>query len=75
MHPEAKGQYADVTLHAGIICINGPVGMDLDWHRRLFEEALDELDQDGDLTNQVLEITLEDDESGIDLIRYQMPQL
>jgi hypothetical protein len=71
--PGSKGQYSDVTLHAGIICINGPVGMDLDWLLRLFDEALDELDRDGDLTNQVLEITLEDDESGIDLIRYQMP--
>lgn len=73
--PGSKGQYSDVTLHAGIICINGPVGMDLDWHRRLFDEALEELDRDGDLTNQVLEITLEDDESGIDVVRYQMPQL
>jgi hypothetical protein len=61
-------------LHAGIICINGPVGMNLDWHHRLFEEVLDELDRNGDLTNQGLEITLDDDEAAIDLIRYQMPQ-
>lgn len=71
--PGSKGQYAGVTLHAGIICINGPAGMDLNWHRRLFEEALDELDRDSDLTNQVLEITLEHNKSGIDLIRYRMP--
>ena len=72
--PGTKGQYADVPLHAGMICINGPVGMGLDWQRRLFEEALNELDEDGDLTNQVLEVTLDDGEAAIDLIRYALPR-
>jgi hypothetical protein len=71
--PGTKGQYADVALHAGIICLNGPVGMDLEWQRRLFEEVLDELDESGDLTNQVLEVTLDDDKAAIDLVRYEMP--
>jgi hypothetical protein len=53
--------------------LNGPVGMDLDWQRRLFGEVLDELDGSGDLTNQVLEVTLDDDKAAIDLIRYEMP--
>jgi len=26
----SKGQYADVAIHAGLICLNGPPGMDLD---------------------------------------------
>jgi hypothetical protein len=47
--------------------------MDLDWQRRLFGEVLDELDGSGDLTNQVLEVTLDDDKAAIDLIRYEMP--
>jgi hypothetical protein len=71
--PGTKGQHADVPLHAGIVCLNGPVGMDLDWQRRLFGEVLDELDGSGDLTNQVLEVTLDDDKAAIDLIRYEMP--
>lgn len=25
--PGSKGQYADVALHAGLICLNGPAGM------------------------------------------------
>ena len=54
--PGTKGQYADVTLHAGLICIDGPVGMDLALQLELFSEALDELDTDEDLTNQVLEV-------------------
>ena len=28
--PGSKGQYADVAFHAGLICLNGPEGMDLD---------------------------------------------
>jgi hypothetical protein len=73
MRREPKGNTPIVPLHAGIVCLNGPVGMDLDWQRRLFGEVLDELDGSGDLTNQVLEVTLDDDKAAIDLIRYEMP--
>jgi frataxin-like iron-binding protein CyaY len=45
--------------------------MDLDMHLELFEQALDELESDADLVNQVLEITM--DESAIDIRRYQLP--
>jgi hypothetical protein len=69
--PGARGQYADVPIHAGLICLNGPPGMDLDMQLELFEQALDELESDIDLVNQVLEITM--DESAIDIRRYQLP--
>lgn len=69
--PGAKGQYADVAIHAGLICLNGPPGMDLDMQLELFEQALDELESDADLVNQVLEITM--NESTIDIRRYQLP--
>ena len=72
--PGTKGQYADVALHAGLVCLNGPVGMDLALQRELFSEALDELDANGDLTNQILEVTLEDGESGIQIVRYSHPR-
>ena len=32
--PGTKGQYADVAIHAGLICLNGPPGMDLDCSSR-----------------------------------------
>ena len=35
--PGSSGQYADVAVHAGLICLNGPVGMDLDLQLELFE--------------------------------------
>ena len=69
----SRGQYADVALHAGLICLNGPVGMDLDLQLELFEAALDELDLDSDLVNQVLEVTLRDLEDEIDVLRYRLP--
>lgn len=47
--------------------------MDLALQRELFSEALDELDADGYLTNQVLEVTLEDSEVGIQIVRYGHP--
>ena len=69
--PGAKGQYDDVALHAGLVCLNGPPGMDLDMQIELFEHALDELEADADLVNQVLEIAW--DEDALHARRYQLP--
>lgn len=70
--PGTKGQYADVAIHAGLICLNGPPGMDRDMQIELFEQALVELDADPDLVNQVLEITLDDDDN-LRVLRYALP--
>jgi predicted nuclease of predicted toxin-antitoxin system len=67
----SKGQYSDVALHAGLICLSGPEGMDLDLQLELFELALDEVG-DGDLINQVLEITI-DEQTEIRVFRYALP--
>ena len=71
--PGSKGQYAGVEVHAGLICLNGPPGMDLDLQLEMFAEALDQLDQDGDLLNQVLEISIPDSDQEFDVTRYKMP--
>lgn len=70
--PGTKGQYADVAIHAGLICLNGPPGMDLDMQIELFEQALIELDNDDDLVNQVLEISAEDED--LHVLRYALPK-
>jgi hypothetical protein len=70
--PGSKGQYADVALHAGLVCLNAPEGMDLDMQFDLFEEALVELDRDPDLVNQVLEVSL-DSADEIMVRRYALP--
>ena len=73
--PGSKGEYAKAGLHAGLICLNGPTeGFDLDAQLELFEVALDELDRDPDLVNQVLEVTLEAGGDGdITVRRYALP--
>lgn len=62
-----------MALHAGLICLNGPVGMGLDLQLELFETALDELDRDDNLVNQVLEISLLDSGEEVDVLRYKLP--
>lgn len=68
-----KGQYADVAIHAGLVCLNGPPGMDLDMQVELFEQALVEIEQNDDLVNQVLEVTLDDEET-LRIVRYALPK-
>ena len=46
--------------------------MDLDVQLKLFERALHELTADGDLINQVLEITLGDNDE-LRVLRYHLP--
>jgi len=71
--PGTKGQYADVCIHAGLVCLNGPSGMDLDMQIELLELALDELGRDGDLINQVLEVSIIDNDQ-IHILRYALPK-
>jgi hypothetical protein len=72
--PGKTGEYAGIDLHAGLICLNGPVGMDLDMQVELFEVALDDLDAQPDLVNQVLEISLENgNDEDIRVVRYALP--
>jgi len=72
--PGTGGEYAGLDLHAGLICLNGPVGMDLDMQLELFEVALDDLDAQPDLVNQVLEISLENSiDEDIRVVRYALP--
>ncbi len=73
--PGAKGLYNDVEVHAELICLNGPKGMDLDLQLELFEYGLDELDALGDdLVNKCLEVTL-DSEDAIVITLYDLPLL
>jgi hypothetical protein len=72
--PGFGGQFADVPLHPGLICINGPATMDLELQIVLFERALDELDIEGDMTNRVLEINWKGDGVPVEVVRYDLPK-
>ena len=72
--PGTSGAYGDVDLRAGLICLNGPVGMDLDMQTELFKVALDDLDADPDLVNHVLEVSLENaGDEDVRVVRYALP--
>ena len=71
--PGSKGQYADVSLHAGLICINGPVGMDAELQSELLEIALEELGPGGELINGVLDVSLYDLDGEVEVVRYDLP--
>jgi uncharacterized protein DUF5615 len=71
--PGTKGVLADVRLHAGLICVDGPTGMDLNLQRLLFGIVLEELDRQPDLTNQVLEVVIDESGESVDIVRYELP--
>ncbi len=72
--PGTSGQFAGLSLHPGLICINGPARMDLDLQAILFGRVLDKLDGDHDMTNQVIEVFCSAKGGPIDVTRYKMPR-
>ena len=70
--PGSHGIYADISLHAGLICIDAPGGLNLERQKLLFQLILSNLQEHGDLTNQVLQVTLSPN-GAVALIRYEMP--
>jgi hypothetical protein len=71
--PGSRGVLANVPLHAGLVCIDGPTGMDLELQRLLFQFVLEELDHQPDLTNQVLEVVIDESGERVDIVRYEFP--
>jgi len=72
-HPGTKGQYAGVALHAGLVCMNGPAGMNLELQCELFSAALDEIGNADQLVNEVIEVDLETAVGEITIRRYTLP--
>ena len=66
--PGSKGQYADVPIHAGLVCINGPDSMSAEDETELFSIVLDELGPN-EMVNQAIEITMSDADTGFELVR------
>lgn len=66
--------YLRVELHAGLVCLNLPNGAVRLDHIDFFRAALDDLGQDGDLTNQILEVWPDDDAGALLVERYDFPE-
>ena len=70
--PGTAGQYADVFLHAGLICLNSDARMNQAIQVDLFAYALDALGSQRELVNEVLEVDLT--QNGLKQYRrYSMP--
>lgn len=70
--PGSSGEYADVRLHAGLVCIDAPSGLNMDRQRQIFGLILDDLVKKGDLTNQVLQVDVSKD-GRVQLERFALP--
>jgi hypothetical protein len=71
--PGSLGQYADVHLHAGLVCINGPEGMKARTEAALFGIVL-ELIGEKQMLNEVVEIKLSAGGDQYELVRYALPE-
>ena len=69
--PGSKGHYADMPIHAGLVCINGPNQLSAEDEVEFFEIVLSEVGAD-DLVNQAIEITLQK-KGDYKLTRYDLP--
>lgn len=70
--PGSAGEYAGVRLHAGLVCIDAPFGLNLNLQRQIFGLILDDLSAKGDLTNQVLQVDVRKD-GRVQLERFALP--
>jgi hypothetical protein len=70
----AGGQFADVPVHAGLVCINGPDGMTAEVQCELFEVVLDEIGDAQQLVNEVIEVDLDSLDGDFTIHRYTMPE-
>jgi hypothetical protein len=70
--PGSSGEHADVRLHAGLVCIDAPFGLNLNLQRQIFGLILGDLAKNGDLTNQVLQVDVRKD-GRVQLERFALP--
>lgn len=75
--PGSKGQYADVPIHAGLVCINGPARMSGKIQAELFTAVLDIIQDTSppkeDLINEVIEVDLAEEGGEFEIVRYPLP--
>jgi len=71
--PGSKGQYADVPIHAGLVCINGPAKMTARIQAELFAAVLDEIQPHAHLVNEVIEVSLYEESGEFEIVRYSLP--
>lgn len=67
------GEHTKQAIHAGLICLNSALVMDLERQHDLFSLVLQELDSMDDLVNQALEV-FESEDGSVELEIYDIPK-
>jgi len=67
------GEHTKQTIHAGLVCLNSALVMDLERQFDLFQLVLRELASMDDLVNQALEV-FESEEGIVELEIYDIPE-
>ena len=67
-----QSELGDVRLHAGLVSIDAPFGLNLSLQRQIFGLILDDLVNQGDLTNQVLQVDIHKD-GRVEFLRFPLP--
>lgn len=67
------GEHANQSIHAGLVCINSEVPLDLDLQLELFEVALGALEVEVDLVNRAFDL-LHHEDGGVAYDIYDIPQ-
>ena len=70
--PSPGGLHASTDVHAGLICLDSALEMDLDLQQELFKHALNTLQELPDLVNQALEV-YENENGLISVNLYDIP--
>jgi len=70
----SRGQYADIAIHAGLVCINGPARMTARTQVELFATVLDAIQPLAHLVNEVIEVRLSEESGEFEIVRYRLPE-
>jgi len=71
--PGTSGGYSGASIHPGLVCLNRPHRDSRALQLDLLELTIETIaDLGGDLVNQVLEVTLNEDDT-VDLTAYELP--
>lgn len=70
--PGTSGEYADVQLHAGLICVTASAALNRSRQQTVFRSILSELETAADLTNTVMEVEVNASDK-VTIRRYKLP--
>jgi hypothetical protein len=69
---ELGGEHANLDIHAGLVCVNSELPLDLDLQLELFQAVLEVLESEEDLVNKALDL-FHQENGQVDYDIYEIP--